>query len=223
MTTPAHPPMTFTRMRALIRADLARRLVLEGAPPTLRRTLGLLPRPGCAAVVLFRLNQWLEARRLRLLSKLVELVLFYWARVELHPGAQIGPGLVLPDVGGVGIPAFARIGESCTLTGPVLLTIGGMEGIDLAHDRIVLGDDCVLGTGVRILGAVALADGTQVKPNSVVITSTTHPGTVLAGIPARRRGNLPLETIQQWNPLRGEPLSVASPVPQKPETAGAIA
>ncbi|MDA8381891.1 MAG: hypothetical protein M0037_02240 [Betaproteobacteria bacterium] len=223
MTFAAVPPPTVTRVRAMIRADLARRLALEGRPPTFARILGVLPRPGGAAVVLFRVNQLLHARGLRLLSKLAELVMFYWARVEIHPGAQIGAGLVLPDVGGVGIPAFARIGERCTLTGPALLTIGGMEGVDLAKDRIVLGDDCVLGPGVRILGAVVLADGTQVKANAVVITSATRPGTVLAGVPARRRGSLPLGAIRQWNPLRGEPLSGASSVPPKPETASAIA
>ncbi|MHB1529549.1 MAG: serine O-acetyltransferase [Acidiferrobacteraceae bacterium] len=198
----------------MICADFSRRLILEGRPANLWHQLCILPRPGVSAILLFRLNHYFHDHGLRRLSKIINIMMLCWSGDEIHPGARIGPGLVLPDIGGVGIPAFADIGCDCTFTGPALLTIGGMEGIDLTKDRIVLGDHCVIGPGVRIVGAVTLADGTQVKPNAVVITSFLNAGTLLSGIPSRRRGTIPIEKIRRWNPILGQSTSQTSVQPQ---------
>ena len=128
---------------------------------------------------------------------------FFLSRNEIHPGASIGPGLILPDIGGVGIPAFAIIGANCTFTGRALLTIGGIEGIDLGKDRIQLGDNCIIGAGARIVGAVTLADGVEIKPNTVVLTSFKNPGASVIGIPGRRRAQALPQRIACWNPLKG--------------------
>jgi len=187
-----------------VRMDLDRRLALEGRRPNALRYLGLMFRRGGMAVTLFRLLDWTHERKFRLVSKLGHLALFYLTRTEIHSGARIGPGLVLPDIGGVGLPAFCDIGRNCTFTGPALLTLGGMEGVNLSADRIVLGDDCVIGSYVRIIGAVTLGNGTQVKPSSVVMTSFPKEGYLVSGIPARRRVVLPIERIRRWSPLRAE-------------------
>jgi serine O-acetyltransferase len=134
----------------------------------------------------------------------------YATKSELHAGAVIGPGLVVSDLGGIGIPDFAIIGSNCTFLGPALLTLGGMENIDLAHDRIRLGSGCIIGQGARLLGPIELGDGAQIKPNAVVITSFAKPGQIIAGIPARRRGTVPPDLVLNWNPLRGRPLGTVS-------------
>jgi serine O-acetyltransferase len=184
--------------------DLDRRLCLEGRRPGMLQYLGLALKRGGMAVFLFRLLDWTHARNFRLITKLGHLALYYLGRAEIHPGARIGPGLVLPDIGGVGLPAFCEIGRNCTFIGPALLTIGGMEGVDLKVDRIILGDDCVIGPNVRIIGAVTLGSGTQVKASSVVMTSFPKVGYLLSGIPARRRAVLPIEQIKRWSSLSAE-------------------
>lgn len=186
-----------------IRADIRRRLVLENRAPTPWRVLPLLFHPGVVAVILFRISDYLHRRGMRLVPKLIGLFIFYYAKHEVHPGAAIGPGLVLPDIGGVGIPAFTTIGKNCTFMGRALLTVGGIEGIDLSKDRLHIGDDCVIGPGARILGAITLADGAQLMPNTVVITSFTKYGALISGIPGRRRRYVSPEAVAAWNPLRG--------------------
>jgi serine acetyltransferase len=128
-------------------------------------------------------------------------LIFLVTRSELQPGSRIGPGLVLADEGTVGITARARIGANCTIFG--LATIIPQEGGTV---DTVLGDNCVVGRRVRVYGAIALGDGTQIKDNSVVLTSFKRPGMIVSGIPARRRGQLPLDLVMSWNPLQGRPL-----------------
>lgn len=191
----------------LLNADLRRRLELEGRPDTLLRKLSLLLQRGGFAVTVFRLQDYAYARGWRLVVKLSYLLLYYFGRAEIHAGAQVGPGLVLPNGGGAGFPKFCSIGSRCTFMGPALLTIGGMEGVDLTRDRITMGDDCIVGANVRILGAVELGHGCQIKPGSVVMTSFSKEGLLLSGVPARRRGQFVLENIRAWSPLRGRPVS----------------
>lgn len=204
------PPPTLSQTLSLVRQDLDRRLLLGGLRPGVFTYLGALMHRGGQAVSLFRLLNYTYARNWRVAHKLVQLAMYYFGRHEIHCGARIGPGLVLPDIGGVGIPKFCEIGRNCTFIGPALLTIGGMEGIDLNTDRIVMGDNCVVGSNVRIIGAVTLGHGTQIKASSVVMTSYPKEGYLLSGIPARRRAVLPLEGIQNWSPLRAQSLNVTN-------------
>lgn len=200
------PPPTLRAALTLARMDLNRRLQLEGRASSVLARLSLLLHRHGMGVFLYRLFDYADGRGWRLISKIGHLLLFFLGRVEIHPGARIGPGLVLPAIGGVGLPSFCTIGRNCTFEGPVLLTIGGMEGIDLSRDRIVLGDDCVIGSYVRIIGAVNLGHGTQVKARSVVMTSFPKEGYLISGAPARRRAVLPRARIQGWSPLTGRPL-----------------
>lgn len=191
--------------RRLLWADLRRRLELEQRRTTPVSVLELLLHRGAWAVIFFRINTWLHGCGLRKLARIGELLGTLVGKSELHVGARIGPGLVISDLGGVGIPRFAVIDANCTFLGPSLLTLGAMSGVDLERDRIVLGRHCVIGQGARLLGAITLGDGTQVKPNAVVITSFAKPGQILGGIPARRRGTVELAALIGWSPLSPRP------------------
>lgn len=197
------PRHSFGEACARIRADLSRRLFIEGRHDSFMRRALLVLRPGGFAVTMFRLQDWTAGRGWRAPAKLTGMLLYYVGCAEVHSGARIGPGLVLPDIGGVGIPAFCEIGRNCSFTGPALLTIGGMEGIDLSRDRIHIGNDCVIGSNVRIIGAVSLGDGSQVRHGSVMMTSAEKPGLILGGMPARRRAQIDPALLNSWCPLAG--------------------
>lgn len=205
---------SFKEARRRLRGDLSRRLQIEQQPDTAWRRALLIVRPGGFAVAAFRFQDWAAGRGWRVASKLTGMLMYYIGCAEIHPGARIAPGLVLPDHGGVGLPAFCDIGPNCSFTGPALLTIGGMEGIDLAHDRIVIGQDCVIGSNVRIIGAVTLGDATQIRPGSVVMTSFEKPGMQLGGMPARRRSQIDPALLHDWCPLAGRHRH--SPAPKEP-------
>ena len=199
--------MTWKETWRLLRADLRRRLELEGCGLNPLTLAACLLHRGTWAAMAYRVNHYLLLKGWRRFVRLSELLFVLISRSEIHAGAEIGPGLVITDRGGVGVPAFARIGRNCCFLGPSLLTLGAVSGVDLSQDHIILGDHCVIGPGARLLGAIRLGHGIQVKANSVVITSFEKPGQIVAGIPARRRGTVALETVQRWNPWRAEWLS----------------
>ncbi len=195
------PAMTLRAALRLFRADMVRRFQLRELPMTAWNMSKSFTKPGVMGVFLLRVGNWLHATDHRIAARLVERLIFLVTRSELQPGSRIGPGLVLADEGTIGITARARIGANCTIFG--LATIIPQEGGTV---DTVLGDNCVLGRRVRVYGAIALGDGTQIKDNSVVLTSFKRPGVIVSGIPARRRGQLPLELVTSWNPLQGRPL-----------------
>lgn len=202
-------PRTLGEALRLARMDLDRRLELHGHRPGVYRYLQALVHRGGMAVLLYRLVDYAHVRGWRIAVKLGLLAMYHLGRAEIHPGALIGPGLVLPDMGGVGLPEFCTIGRNCTFLGPALLTVGGMEGIDLSTDRIVMGDNCVVGFNARVMGAITLGNGTQIKPGSVVMTSFPKDGYLLSGIPARRRASADLEQIANWSAVRGAAIDPA--------------
>lgn len=193
----------------MLRQDIARRFELHEQRPTPWRVFLALWQPGVMAVLLYRLAAWRHARGVRWQVTLIELLMYHLSHVEIYAGSVIGPGLVLSDRGGIGIPRFARLGKNCTFLGSALLTVGGLEGVDLATARIVLGDHCVIGHRARVVGALTLGAGTQIKENSMVMTSFPQPGLLLSGIAARRRATLPLAQVERWNPLRQRMLASA--------------
>ena len=193
----------------LIKADIRRRLLLEGKPVGWRHALGVALKPGIVCVVAFRMTSWLSARRHRVLVRIIDDLQHLYTGIELHIGAAIGSGLVLADCPGGGVSDYVRIGRNCTLLGAVTIALNA-DGVDPSKGGIVIGDECVIGTGARIIGTLTLADGTQVKPNSVVVNSFAAPGCIVDGVPATKRAMVPIEELRRWNPLAGRFLSQAT-------------
>jgi serine acetyltransferase len=191
------------RMIEDLKADLARRRLLEEVAPGLLATLAMLTRRGVSTVVLYRLSRYCVMHRMGFLARLLAIVEYFYTKNEISPLAEIGPGLVIGGAGGVGITRVTVAGCNCTFLGCNSITLGAMEGFDVARDRIVIGDHCVIGPRVRVMRPLELANGTQLKSNSIVLSSTTVPGTTLSGVPARRREVVPYDDLIRWNPLRG--------------------
>ena len=185
----------------LIKSDLRRRLVLEGSPVTAANAIRLALKPGIVCTVAFRVTSFLHVRRHRVLVRLIDDIQHLYTGIELHVGAEIGPGLVLGDRPGGGVSNYVTIGKNCTLLGAITIALNA-DGVDLSKGGIVLGDHCVVGGNVRIIGNLTLADGTQIKPNAVVVNSFTTPGCILDGIPATKRSIVPVEAMSRWSPLR---------------------
>lgn len=195
--------ITFQQTVNNLRQDLARRVVLEDSPITLFGLLPVILKKGVVTVIIYRLSHYSVSRGWKLAAKLLTLLEHFYTRNEISPHAVLGAGLVIADAGAIGITQVTIAGTNCTFLGRNSLTLGAMEDFDVERDRIVLGNHCVVGTGVRIMRPVSLPDGTQVKPNSVVIAASDKPGSILSGIPAKRRGAASYDEIVKWNPLYG--------------------
>ncbi|HEY4067460.1 MAG TPA: hypothetical protein VGM74_11225 [Burkholderiaceae bacterium] len=198
--------MTLRDAIQLFRADLARNFALQEIEWTPWQALRAAWSPGIVGVFLLRIGNWLHAKRWLVTARLVERLITLVTRNELQMGCRIGPGLVLPDAGIVGISSFAHIGSNCTFHAFSAIIIPPPA----SGTEYLIGDHCTIGRRVRIYGPISLAEGTQVKDGSVVLISSKRPGVVLSGVPARRRSAVTLDVIRAWNPRKGCPLNTAS-------------
>ena len=193
--------MKFIETLGLIKADLRRRLILEGKPLTYLSLICILPKLGVASVVIYRIRRYCHLNNFKVLVKLLSYLEFLYVHNELDVRAEVGPGLVLSDIAGVGITRVCIIGKNCTFAGRATLTIGGIEGVDVNVDRIVIGDNCVVGHNTRIIRPVTISNGVQIKSNSVVLLSVNNEGALVSGIPAKRKELIPLELVSTWSPF----------------------
>lgn len=144
--------------------------------------------PNVQAVVIFRLAQALAARgRLN-----VALLLRAWGirrtGAELHPLAEIGPGLYLAHAVGVGVGAYVTIGSNCRMH---LGSVVGPQARDAGPypPRTVIGDDVFIGTHAVIAAGVTVGDGAVIGANAVVMRDV-EPYTIVSASPARAIGRV---------------------------------
>ena len=195
--------MTLKETIQNLKADIRRRKVLEGKSQGFFSTVSILFKGGVVSVILYRISHYLIHTRFSFLYRLLILLEHFYTKNEISPVADLGPGLVIADCGGVGITRVTIAGKNCTFLGANSITLGAMEGFDLEKDHILIGNDCVIGSRVRIIRPVQIADATQIKNNSVVMFSVDKPGSVISGFPAKRRSTENPESVLSWNPLFG--------------------
>jgi len=202
--------VTWQETKQNIKADLKRRLVLEEKNINARNALMMLFKPCVLTVFNYRISRYCNHHHLKVICKLLALLDQIVSTSEISPIAKIGPGLVLADNCAVGIPNTAAIGNNCTFFGVVTFTLGAMGKAPDPDDVIQIGDHCVFGAFSRVIRPVSLANGTQIKPSSVVISSIKKEGTVVSGIPAKRKQQIDYQAVKQWNPLKGHPIGMSA-------------
>lgn len=205
-------PLSLSDTFSIIRADMNRRLALEQRPLNLWNRLITIPKRGFVSVLIYRAKRYLHFKDnalAKILIRILKFPEFHYCHNELDPRADIGPGLVLSDLGGVGLGFTVIIGKNCTFMGKGTPTLGAMEGIDLHNDRIRIGNYCVIGHNVKIINPVVIADYVQMTPNSVLMTHVKTPGTVMTGFPAKAVDVINSELVKAWSPLVSRPLYTA--------------
>lgn len=94
------------------------------------------------------------------------------------PPNVFGPGLCIVHWGTIVVNDRARVGARCRLHPCTVIAV---------KDGHVpqLGDDCYIGPGAKLMGAITLGDGVVVGANAVVNKSFAA-GATIGGIPARQ-------------------------------------
>ena len=117
--------------------------------------------------------------------------------IEIHPAAKIGPEFFIDHGSGVVIGETAEIGCCVTLYQGV--TLGG-TGFQPGKRHPTLGDNVTVGSGAKLLGPIAVADGAKIGANTVVVEDVPPGATVVGnpGHPVRVEGKRPEGPDADW-------------------------
>jgi serine O-acetyltransferase len=179
------------------RADLA--AVFDRDPACNRYLEPLLYFKGFHALVSHRFAHalWHEGRR--------DFALFLQSQasrtfsVDIHPAARFGQGIMLDHATGFVVGETAIVGNNCSFLHGVTLGGSGKETGD-RHPKI--GENVLVGAGAKVLGNIAVGEGSRIAAGSVVLRDVPAHVTV-AGVPARVVGAAgsaepALEMEQAW-------------------------
>jgi serine O-acetyltransferase len=157
----------------------------------------LLAWPGVQALLAHRLASRLYGFGLPLLPRLIATATRSLTGIEIHPAAEIGPGLFIDHGMGVVIGETAKLGADVTIYQGV--TLGGTGfATGKRHPTV---EDCVtIGSGAKLLGPIVVGHGAKIGANTVVIHDVPPNSTVVGipGHPVRVEGKRPEGPDADW-------------------------
>lgn len=176
--------MLFALLNKEVRLDIELLRAKDPAKANLSVLAIYLSSPGMQAVWAYRKQHRLYQRGHVFLALWLAQKTRKKTGVEIHPGAQLGRGVIIDHGAGVVIGETSIIGDECTLYQGV--TLGGKKphaekNGEKRHPT--LGSHVMVGAGAVILGDIVIGDHVHVGAGSVV-THSVEAGATVAGIPA---------------------------------------
>ncbi len=153
----------------------------EYDPACKSKFMALFLYPHIKAIAIHRIAHRFYRWKLYFIARLFGNFARFWTGIEIHPGAQIGKGLVIDHGMGVVIGETTVIGDDCIIYQAV--TLGGTS-TNKGKRHPTLGDNVVIGAGAKVLGNITLGSGTKVGANAVLLKDT-EPKSTWVGIPAK--------------------------------------
>lgn len=155
---------------------------VQARDPAARSALEvLLLYQGVHALILHRFAHWFYRKRLFFIARLISQISRFFTLIEIHPGAQLGHGILIDHGCGVVIGETAVVGDNCTIYQGV--TLGGV-GLNKGKRHPTLGNNVTVGCGAKILGAFEVGDNCSIAANAVLLKPLEDNVTAV-GIPAR--------------------------------------
>jgi serine O-acetyltransferase len=166
-------------MALAVRADIE--AVTTRDPACRGCSVPLLYFKGFHAIQAYRVahHYWTTDRRalaLYLQSRISEVF-----AVDIHPGAQIGKGILFDHATSIVIGETTVIDDDFSMLHEVTLGGTGKAGGD-RHPKIARG--VLIGAGAKVLGNVKIGEGAKVGAGSVVLEDVP-PHSTVAGVPAK--------------------------------------
>ncbi len=150
--------------------------------PAARSSLEVvLAYPGFHAIFIHRINHMVWKAGVPVLPRFISHIARFCTGIEIHPAAQIGPGLVIDHGMGVVIGETAEVGERCLLYQGV--TLGG-TGKEKGKRHPTLKNNVVVGSGAKILGAITIGNNVIIGANSVILKPVPD-NAICVGVPGR--------------------------------------
>jgi len=137
--------------------------------------------PGFHARQWHRLAHTLWIWDIPFFPRLISHISRFLTGIEIHPGVKIGEGLFIDHGMGVVIGETAEIGNNVVLYQGV--TLGGTS-LQKKKRHPTIGDNVVIGSGAKVIGAITVGNDSKIGSGSVVINSVPPHATVV-GVPGR--------------------------------------
>lgn len=137
--------------------------------------------PGFHAILFHRINHFVWNSGIPVVPRLLSHIARFLTGIEIHPAAKIGPGFFIDHGMGVVIGETTEVGENCLLYQGV--TLGG-TGKEKGKRHPTLGNNVVVGTGAKILGAIIIGDNVKIGANAVVLESVPDYA-IVVGVPGK--------------------------------------
>ncbi len=186
-------------LRSLLDSDVI--AAYRGDPAARSVDEVLLCYPGVLAMIYHRIAHQLYILGAVLLARIVSEIAHAETGIDIHPGAQIGPGFFIDHGTGVVIGETTVIGKRVRLYQAV--TLGSKSFPTDAEGEIKKGiprhpiveDDVIIYAGATVLGRVTIGQGAVIGGN-VWITADVAPGSHISQATLRHGDNLN-ETAQK--------------------------
>jgi serine O-acetyltransferase len=157
------------------------KIIFERDPAARNWLEVILCYPGLQALILHRFSHRLYNLGLPLIPRLMSHIGRFFTGIEIHPGATIGKGVFIDHGMGVVIGETAIIGDYCLIYQGV--TLGG-TGKQSGKRHPTLGENVVVGAGVKVLGNISIGHDVRIGAGSIVLRDVPADCTVV-GIPGR--------------------------------------
>ena len=141
----------------------------------------LLLYQGVHALIWHRFAHWFYKHHMFFIARLISQIARFFTLIEIHPGAQLGHGILIDHGCGVVIGETTVVGDNCTIYQGV--TLGG-TGKDHGKRHPTIGNNVMIGAGAKVLGPFKVGDNSKIAANAVVLREIPADCTCV-GVPAR--------------------------------------
>ncbi|HER2675420.1 TPA: serine O-acetyltransferase [Streptococcus pyogenes] len=174
--------------------------IVKALDPAARNSLEvILTYPGIKALAAHRLSHFLWRHHFKLLARMHSQFWRFWTQIEIHPGAQIAPGVFIDHGAGLVIGETAIVEKGVMLYHGV--TLGG-TGKDCGKRRPTIRQGALISAHAQVIGPIDIGANAKVGAAAVVLSDVPEDVTVV-GVPAKivrvhgQKDNRQIQSLQK--------------------------
>ncbi|HES3530125.1 TPA: serine O-acetyltransferase [Streptococcus pyogenes] len=174
--------------------------IVKALDPAARNSLEvILTYPGIKALAAHRLSHFLWRHHFKLLARMHSQFWRFWTQIEIHPGAQIAPGVFIDHGAGLVIGETAIVEKGVMLYHGV--TLGG-TGKDCGKRHPTVRQGALISAHAQVIGPIDIGANAKVGAAAVVLLDVPEDVTVV-GVPAKivrvhgQKDNRQIQSLQK--------------------------
>lgn len=174
--------------------------IVKALDPAARNSLEvILTYPGIKALAAHRLSHFLWRHHFKLLARMHSQFWRFWTQIEIHPGAQIAPGVFIDHGAGLVIGETAIVEKGVMLYHGV--TLGG-TGKYCGKRHPTIRQGALISAHAQVIGPIDIGANAKVGAAAVVLSDVPEDVTVV-GVPAKivrvhgQKDNRQIQSLQK--------------------------